>query len=69
MKQKSQLGAFAMHQVSQLNKISGGVKNTTWTSQSTGWKYKDYEYGANELNATSAPKDDYGGTDKTFDLA
>ncbi len=69
MKQKSQFAAFSTHQVSALNKIVGGVKNTTWTSNTTGTKYKDYSYGSNELNATSTPANDYGGDDKTFDPA
>lgn len=69
MKQKSHFSAFSTHQVSALNKIVGGVKNTTWTSQTTGSKYKDYTYGSNELNATSAPANDYGGEDKTFNPA
>ena len=48
--------------MSQLNRICGGVKNTTWTSQTTGTDYKDYKYGKNELNETDQYVD-YGGTD------
>ncbi|MCB9356089.1 MAG: hypothetical protein H6575_16110 [Lewinellaceae bacterium] len=65
MAQKDLFPAFSAHQVSQLNKICGGVKNTTWTSQTTGTDYKDYKYGKNELNETDQYVD-YGGTDKTF---
>jgi hypothetical protein len=71
MKHKSNFPAFSMHQVSHLNKICGGVKNTTWTSQTTGTDYRDYKYNDNELNDTKSTANCpiYGGEDKTFNPA
>ena len=69
MKNTNQLFAFKSFQVSSLNKISGGVKNTTWESGSTGTKYKDYDFADGECNTTTAAPSDCGGSDKTFQPA
>lgn len=59
---------FIKYQNNDLNKIKGGVKDTVWTSNTTGWKYRDFKYNDNEINETNSRPDctAYGREDKTF---
>lgn len=71
IKKNYKMKTFKKYKINDLNKIKGGVKDTTWTSNTTGWKYKDYKYNDNEVNETNSTPDctAWGGLDKTFELA
>jgi hypothetical protein len=71
MSQKLSLKRFELNAISALNKIKGGVEDTTY-KQSNGYNYKDYKYGDNEVNKTDSDAcacNVWGGTDKTNILA
>ena len=65
------MAKFRAYSVSDLNKINGGVEDTTY-KQSNGYSYKDYKYGKDEINETDSNDcacNKWGGTDKTNTLA